>query len=269
VGEGDSFPLQVGARITELRVLGVLDPQDDWSRRGLRDLLVVDLAEAQELLGRAGRLDRVDLLLPEADEEAWLERVEALLPPGASLEPVGVRTRTMQQMVRAFDLNLTALSLLGLVFAVFLIYNTMTFSVVQRRRLFGTLRALGATRGELLRGVVAEAAVLGAAGSVLGVLLGILLGRGLVRLVTRTINDLYFVVSVDALALPPEVLLRGGMVGLVATLLASLPPAWEATTVSPGRPWPDPRWSPGSRRWSPGRPWWEASSSLRGWGSSW
>jgi len=232
VEAGDRFPVRVGARTGELRVVGVLDPQDDWSRRGLRDLAVVDVAEAQELLGRTGRLDRVDLLLPLGREEELLARVEGLLPPGASVEPAGARTRAMQEMVRAFDLNLTALSLLGLVFAVFLIYNTMTFSVVQRRRLFGTLRALGATRGEILRGVVTEAVVLGVAGSVAGVLMGILLGRGLVRLVTRTINDLYFAVSVDALALPPEVLLRGGVVGVVATLLATLPPAWEATTVS-------------------------------------
>ena len=59
-----------------------------------------------------------------------------------------------------------------------------------------------------------------------------LLGRGLVRLVTRTLSDLYFVVSVEGLALPPEVLLRGALVGVVATLVASLLPAWEATTVS-------------------------------------
>jgi len=231
VGEGDEFSLQVGGRTAGMTVIGILEAEDEWSRRGLRDLLIVDLAEGQELLDRPGRLDRIDLLIDEADEDEMLSRVEALLPPGATVEPAGDRTRSMQEMIRAFDLNLTALSLLGLIFGVFLIYNTMTFSVIQRRPVFGTLRALGVTRGEILKGILAEAAILGAAGAIVGILLGILLGRGLVGLVTRTINDLYFVVSVEGLALPPDVLLRGGLLGFAATLLATLPPALEATTV--------------------------------------
>jgi len=234
VAVGDAFSISAAGRGRQLRVLGILDPEDEWSRTGLRDLLIVDIAEAQELLGRAGRIDRVDLLLMPQDEERLLREVTAMLPPEASLEAAGDRTVTMQQMTRAFDLNLTALSLLGLIFGAFLIYNTMTFSVVQRRPLFGTLRAMGVTRGELLRGILGEAALLGLAGATGGILLGILLGQGLVRLVTRTINDLYMAVSVDALTIPPEVLLRGGLLGLGVTLLATLPPAWEATTVSPG-----------------------------------
>jgi putative ABC transport system permease protein len=233
VRPGEPFLLRVGGQTVQVNAIGVLEAADDWSRQGLRDVLVVDIAEAQTLLGRAARIDRIDLILPEGpEEEVFLARIREILPPGASVEPAGARTRAMQDMVRAFDLNLTALSLLGLVFAAFLIYNAMTFSVIQRRRLFGTLRALGATRGEILKGVLLEAGLLGLGGSFLGVLLGIVLGRGLVRLVTRTLNDLYFAVSVEGVALPPEVLIRGGLVGVGVTLLASLPPAWEATTVS-------------------------------------
>ncbi len=234
VGEGDRVPLTFDGRRAEIVVAGILDPEDAWSRRGLSDLVVVDLAEAQHLLGRAGRLDRIDLGIDVDDPEveaALLARIEALLPPPLELRPAGSRERTMEEMVRAFDLNLTALSLLGLLFGVFLIYNAMTFSVVRRRRHFGTLRALGVTRGEILRGILVEAALLGVVGAVLGVLMGIVLGRGLVGLVTQTINDLYFVVSVEGLALPPWVLLKGGLLGVVTTLLAALPPAWEATTV--------------------------------------
>ncbi|TVP42450.1 MAG: FtsX-like permease family protein [Gemmatimonadales bacterium] len=238
VAAGDPLPLRIGGTQPTLRVAGVLEPTDALARQGLRDLLVVDLSEAQDLLGSPGRVDRLDLRIPERisaspeAEAALLALIESLLPGDARLVPAGTREETMGEMVRAFDLNLTALSLLGLLFGVFLIYNTMTFSVVQRRRLFGTLRALGATRRRILAGVLGEAMALGVAGAVLGVGLGIVLGRGLVRLVTRTINDLYFVVSVEGLALPPDVLIRGALLGIGATLLASLPPAWEATTVS-------------------------------------
>ncbi|TVP75225.1 MAG: ABC transporter permease [Gemmatimonadales bacterium] len=233
VDTGDPLPLVVAGRSATLSVVGVLAPEDDWSRQGLRDLLVVDVSEAQELLDEEGRLHRIDLILPDDGGPELEARIEALLPPGARLEPAGARDATMAQMTRAFDLNLTALSLLGLVFGVFLIYNTMTFSVVRRRRLLGTLRALGVTRSQVVRGILLEALVLGVAGAVLGVLLGTVLGRGLVQLVTRTINDLYFVVSVEGLDLPVAVLLRGGLLGVAAAVLASLPPAREAAGVSP------------------------------------
>jgi putative ABC transport system permease protein len=238
VAAGDPLPLRIGGTQPTLRVAGILEPTDALARQGLRDLLVVDLAEAQDLLDSPGRVDRLDLRIPDRvsaspeSEAALLALVESLLPGDARLVPAGTREETMGEMVRAFDLNLTALSLLGLLFGVFLIYNTMTFSVVQRRRMFGTLRALGATRRRILAGVLGEALALGVAGAVLGVGLGVVLGRGLVRLITRTINDLYFVVSVEGLALPPDVLIRGALLGIGATLLASLPPAWEATTVS-------------------------------------
>jgi putative ABC transport system permease protein len=136
-------------------------------------------------------------------------------------------------MTRAFRLNLTALSLLALVCGMFLIYNTMTFAVVQRRTLFGTLRALGVTRREILATVAAEAVAVGILGTLLGLGAGVLLGNGLVRLVTRTINDLYFVLSVRELALDPLAFATGAALGLGATLGAALRPAFEATTAPP------------------------------------
>ncbi len=60
-----------------------------------------------------------------------------------------------------------------------------------------------------------------------------LLGQGAVRLVTQTINDLYFVVTVRGIVIPPESLVKGGLAGLVATVASAAIPAWEASTVSP------------------------------------
>ncbi len=136
-------------------------------------------------------------------------------------------------MTRAFRLNLSALSLLALVCGVFLIYNTMTFSVVQRRTLIGTLRALGVTRGEVFALVLGEAAAVALLGTAAGLGAGVLLGRELVRLVTQTINDLYFVLSVRELAVPPLTLAKGAALGIGATLLAALAPAIEATQAPP------------------------------------
>jgi putative ABC transport system permease protein len=234
ISQGDGFRVLVGGAEGSLRAVGVLEPVDELSRRGLRDLLVLDIAEAQDLLDRQGRLDRVDLLLPAgAVGDTLLSRIQAVLPPGSRVEPAGSRDQAMVAMIQAFDLNLRALSLLALLFGIFLIYGTMTFSVVRRRTTLGILRAMGASRRDVLRSVLGEAAVLGALGAVPGVLLGVILGRGLVRLVTRTINDLYFVVSVEGVVVPPEVLLKGFVLGVGASVLASVPAVREAIRVEP------------------------------------
>lgn len=234
VTPGDTLTVQVEGRERRLPVVGVLDPMDRLARLGLRDLLVMDVSSAQELTGSLGSVSRIDLRVPVGPEgDAALSRVEGVLPEGLRLEATGTRTAALTGMIRAFDLNLTALSLLGLVFGMFLIYNAMTFSVVQRREMMGSLRALGVTRREVVTGILREAAWVGSAGAALGVALGVLLGRGLVHMVTRTINDLYFVVSVEGLALPVEVLAKGAALGLGATLLAALPPALEAANAPP------------------------------------
>ena len=229
---GDRVTLRVAGVERPVEVLGLLEPRDERSREALAGLLVMDVAAAQEVLGRIGRLDRIELLLRD---EGQVERARELLPEGARLRPTGVRARTFLEMTRAFRLNLTALSLLALVCGAFLIYNTMTFSVVQRRGLVGSLRTLGVTRRELFAALLLEAAVLGAVGTLLGLALGVGLGRLLVDLVTRTINDLYFVLSVRSLALDPWILARGAALGIGATLAAALAPAVEATSGPPRR----------------------------------
>ena len=130
-------------------------PADSLSRRALDGLVLADIATAQELTGRTGRLDRIDLILPE--DEGAAARSRALLPPDAQIVPVAARTGALAQMTAAFRINLTALSLLALVVGMFLIYNSMTFSVVQRRPLFGTLRCLGVTPAEIGLLVLGEA----------------------------------------------------------------------------------------------------------------
>ncbi|SEU34700.1 FtsX-like permease family protein [Stigmatella erecta] len=227
---GASFQVAVGGQLRTLRVLGLLTPSDARTRRALEGLILADVSTAQEVLGLTGRLSRIDLKLGDAAEAA---RLRQGLPPGVELLRAASRGHTVEQMTRAFRTNLTALSLLALVVGMFLIYNTMTFSVVQRRGQLGRLRALGITRGELFALVLGEAALLGAVGTAAGLLLGVLLGRGLVGLVTQTLNDLYFVVSVRRLSLEPLLFAKGVALGLGATLGAALVPAWEAARSPP------------------------------------
>ncbi|NJN16691.1 MAG: ABC transporter permease [Oscillochloris sp.] len=230
VRPGERLTLVVGSREEPARVVGLLTPDDDLSRRALDGLLIADIAGAQELLGQVGQLSRIDLILEDA---ATIAAVQALLPPGVSLERAEARSAALEQMTRAFELNLTALSLLALIVGMFLIYNTVTFSVVQRRGLLGALRCLGVTRGQVAALVLSEAVVISLIGSLLGLGLGVVLGRGLVGLVTQTINDLYYVVTVRALSIDPIVLLKGFGLGVTATLAAAAVPALEAMFTPP------------------------------------
>jgi putative ABC transport system permease protein len=229
LGLGDQFDVVVGSGRTALEVAALLEGENAAASAALADLLVVDIALAQDLTGSRGRLSRIDFVLPEAD----VEHVREQLPPNVRLEEADARQRSLASLTRAFEVNLRALSLLALLVGVFLVYNTMTFSVVQRRALWGALRTLGVTRGEIFRLVCVEALGVGALGAALGVGLGLLLAQELVKLVTRTINDLYFVVEVRALSVEPLVLAQAVAAGIGATLLAALAPARDAVRTPP------------------------------------
>jgi putative ABC transport system permease protein len=136
-------------------------------------------------------------------------------------------------MIRAFQWNLTALSLLALVVGMFLIYQTAAFSVVQQRPLIGCLRAIGVTRTEIFVLLMGEAVIMGALGTAAGLALGVGMARALLGLVTRTINDLYFALSVRDVALDPLTLAKGLLLGMGATAVAALGPAFEATGAPP------------------------------------
>lgn len=231
---GDSLAATVEGQAWILPVAGIIEPGDELARAGLADVLLMDISGAQEILRMTGRLTRIDLrIADDSDGERRLAAVEAALPAGVGVQSVGTRSETMSGMIAAFDVNLTALSLLALIFGMFLIYNAVTFSVVQRRQILGRLRALGVTRGEIVRMILSEALWIGAVGAVLGTVAGLFLARGLVGMVARTINDLYFAVSVQGIDLEPLLLAKGWVLGIGATLLAALPPALEASGANP------------------------------------
>lgn len=227
---GDRLTLVTGGEEKSVTLVGLLQPSDDLSEQALDGLILSDIGTAQEVLDMAGHISTIDLILPEgADTQA----ITALLPSNARLQPAALRNETLNQMTAAFELNLSALSLLALIVGMFLIYNTISFSVVQRRPVLGSLRCLGVTRREIFGLVLTEALVLSAIGAVIGLGLGIILGRSLVGLVTQSINDLFFTLTVQSVSVSPVTLYKGLVAGLGAGLLAAFLPALEATTVPP------------------------------------
>ncbi len=230
VALGEEINVSFAGDDAKMVLVGVIEPADEVNSRALSSIIFTDISSAQTMLRMEGKLSHIDLI---ADTQNELAPIESILPTGVRIEAASASSNTVQQMTAAFELNLQALSLLALVVGMFLIYNTVSFSVVQRRPLFGILRCLGVTGGQLFRLILAEAAILGLIGSTLGLVIGVILGRGMVRLVTQTINDLYFVVNVQDVAIAPGSLIRGLIIGIVASLIASAIPAWEAMRTTP------------------------------------
>src|SRR5215469_3995256 len=150
---GSRFEIVAGGRPLEAVLIAV----DASGQPGREGLLLTDIAQAQEWLGAPGRLSGIELRVPDgAAGAAALARLRARLPPGVELEPVGRRSRTNLDMTRAFATNLHAMSLLALLVGLFLIYGAVSFAVLQRRRTFAILRALGAARLDIVRLVMVE-----------------------------------------------------------------------------------------------------------------
>ena len=225
---GDALSLTADGRRIDARLIATFADEGG----SLDGVFVADVATAQEWLDMAGRLSRIDVRIAD-DDDAALDKLAAALPDGTRLLSAAGRTRSTAEMSQAFMTNLTAMSLLALLVGLFLIFNSVNFSVLQRRNLIGVLRALGLTRRQLLTMVLVEAGVLGGIASVLGLLLGVALGEQLLELVARTINDLYFRVTVTDVSVGTFSVVKGLVAGIGAALVAAAFPAIEATSYQP------------------------------------
>lgn len=217
-----------GGRVLRLQRVGTLvDP-------GLTALAITDIGTAQTLLELGQNLSHIDLVLPKSPAGVALaERIRRSLPAGLRLVSAGEREQAIGALSDSFSLNLTVMSLLALLVGMFLIYNTMLFAVVQRQPLLGRLRALGVSRRELFTAVIGEALLIGGIGTLLGGGLGMVLGYGLLHLVTRTMNDLYFTLTVSTLHISSFAMGKALFLGLLVSAIAAWLPAREAASVPP------------------------------------
>ena len=223
---GDSIKLLSNLAEHEVTISALLRSENPAVSNGL---LVGDIARVQSLLGRAGVIDRIDLVVTTEQVNA----LTATLPNTLKLNNAASRNATMLAMTRGFQINLTAMSLLSLLVGAFLIHNTMSFTVLQRRELFAVKRTIGISSQSLFYMVVAEAFLISLTGSAIGLLCGRLLAEQLIQLTTQTINDLYFVLHVQEIWFTPAMILLGLALGTGTSVLAASISASEAASVSP------------------------------------
>ena len=139
---------------------------------------LMDLPVAQIAFGKEGKLDIVDLTVEAgAKVEVVQERLRRRLHGAAEVERPKKRGEQIESLLTSFRVGLFFVSLIALFVGFFLIYNTVSVSIVQRKREIGTLRCLGMRRSELLRLIVAEALILAIVGAIIGCLFGWVLAQ--------------------------------------------------------------------------------------------
>ena len=243
---GDDVSLITPNGIEMVRVIGLI------SKEGAGQLNngmfgVMPLRAVQELFNRAGDIDQIDIVAgPEFDSSEGLETLRVNVEQKLGAEYVvtfpATQGERVTQMLDVFQMGLSMFSVIALFVGAFLIYNAFSMTVVERTREIGMQRTIGMTRGQVMRQIMFEAAILGVVGSGLGVGGGILLAKGLIGVMETLMAQ-----DVPAVSVPPQGLATGVAVGLITTLLAAAIPSFQAGRVSPlealrARAKPDEGW---------------------------
>jgi putative ABC transport system permease protein len=234
---GNRIALLIGDTRREFVVRGLL--LDEGPARALQgNFALLDIAAAQLAFDRLGLLDRVDIKLkPGLDVNAIENELQKRLPSGLSVVKPEAGYDQVEKMISAFQFNLSALGSIAILVGLFLIYNTVSISVISRRDEIGALRAVGANRNLVLAFFAGEAVLLTLVGTVIGLGLGVLMARAAVQVTATTVQTFY--VAAAATDSVTRSTLGSGEVGLAflvalpLSLVSAAVPALEASRVRP------------------------------------
>jgi putative ABC transport system permease protein len=230
---GQTIGVQARGPAQQLRISGIVK-FGSVSSIGGATIAGFELATAQQLFGKVGKLDEILIAgKPGASPDQVIASVSKVLPPNTQ-----VRTGSEQASQDASDTSgfvsflqtfLLAFGGIALFVGSFVIANSLSITIAQRTREFATLRTLGASRRQVLRSVLLEAGVTGAVASATGLLLGLGLAVGLFKL----FESISLTLPNNGLVLRPRTIIVALVVGTLISVLASLRPAVRATRVPP------------------------------------
>jgi putative ABC transport system permease protein len=229
---GDTLRIAAEAGVGKYRIVGLQRLGDTSS--GGAGTAQLTLPEAQRLTDKQGELDGISVqAAPGVSPQDLAKRISRVLPPRVIVE-TGQQAAARQSQDIKDDLSFFRVILLvfggvALLVGSFLIFNTFSITVAQRIRELGMLRTLGATRRQILGGMISEAMIIGLLGAILGVAAGIGFAGAL--------NAIFKSFGIDlpntGTVIETRTIIVSLVVGLVVTLAAALSPALRATRVSP------------------------------------
>jgi putative ABC transport system permease protein len=229
----DAIPLVTTSGVTNFYVKGLLDDTGPAASFG-GQVVVMFIDAAQISFSRGFAVDRIDVsVTPGVKLEEVRKRIQAHVEGVATVEAPKGRTRRLLKAFWSFQSGLNMSGFISLGVGMFLIYNAVSVSVAQRRKEVGTLRALGVTRGSMVRLFCAEALVMALLGSALGLWLAGGLARFVMRMVYGTVDRLIVNIHAPPPEITPKIMVAGFAAGLITTLAASYLPARVASRVHP------------------------------------
>lgn len=217
----------VGDRVN-FRIIGIL-AGDGPLNGSYGRIVVIPLRPAQEVFGETA-VNRVDIGLEVgADPTTVVSALEGRL----RLEPYVLSTpqeiaSSLRGSASDFQATTSLIAAIALFAGAFLVFNTLSMTVIEQIRAVGLLRAAGATRRQVVRFMLSQAMILGAAGSLAGIGLGALLAAGMVAYV-RTVGS----ISLQRPVIPLDVVVVAFLVGLGVTIAAAVEPARRAARIQP------------------------------------
>lgn len=226
---GDSINLSSAGVRRRLVVRAILEESEDGAFTG--NLIVMDIGAAQSSFDLVGRLDRIDLIIDSEEPDRVADRVDQVLPAGLRTERPSGRSRRVAQMADAFRINLLALGAISVLVGTLLVFNTLTISFLNLRPSLGTLYAIGTKPSEIAGVFLLSAALIGLAGSILGVIGGYLLASAILSTVGATITNLYMEANPQAVNLGGVEIIAAIGLGVTISLIAAARPAMEAAAV--------------------------------------
>jgi putative ABC transport system permease protein len=192
------------------------------------------LSEAQRLAGAEGQLDAISARAEAGlTQQELVDRIAPLLPDGAEVitgEQFSEQNAdAIQEGFGFFSNLLLVFAAIALFVGIFIIYNTFSILVAQRTKEMALLRALGASRRQVLGSVMLEALVIGLVAGLLGLLVGIGLAVG----VQAALDAIGVDLPTASTVITPTTVITAFVVGVVVTVLAAIVPALKATRVPP------------------------------------
>ncbi|MGZ8260770.1 MAG: FtsX-like permease family protein, partial [Caldimonas sp.] len=225
--EATSLALQTASGRVALRVAGSV-------AAGGPPLAVMDIAGAQVALGLLGRLQRIEVrLVPGVEQDAVVRALQ--LPAGVRAAAPAEATERVSNVSRAYRVNLTVLALVAMFTGAFLVFSILALSVAQRLQALALLAVLGLGARQRLALVLAESALLGVAGSVLGLALGTGLAAAALELFGGDLGGGYFAGVAPALRFDAVGATAYGLLGVVAALVGGWLPARAAERIAPAQ----------------------------------
>jgi putative ABC transport system permease protein len=197
-------------------------------------LAAFTLPTAQRLVGETGLFDFIDVIAkPGADKAAVQRSIARVLPSDAEVVTgqtvIDEEQTTVSQALSSLNTVLLIFALISLFVGAFTIFNTFSIIVGQRTRELALLRVVGASRGQLLRSVLGEAAIVGFVSSAVGVGLGVAAAIGLRALLGGFGTSL----PSGSLTFEPRTAIVGLAVGTVVTVVSAVGPARNAVRIPP------------------------------------